>query len=178
MSNLNTTQKICTQITITLICLLLLSGFASAGDKRTPPPDLGKMSGLEAEAFYLGVNAVIWGYPVVLFEELMRGRTLPDIVKKGNPQSAVNQFGFMRQLRGPEYKQIATPNNDTIYAQSFADVSREPLVLSVPKVGAKRYYGFQLWDPNGDTFDYVGTRATGRDAGHYALVGPDWKHSV
>jgi hypothetical protein len=108
MSNLNTTQKICTQITITLICLLLLSGFASAGDKRTPPPDLGKMSGLEAEAFYLGVNAVIWGYPVVLFEELMRGRTLPDIVKKGNPQSAVNQFGFMRQLRGPEYKQIAT----------------------------------------------------------------------
>ena len=61
----------------------------------------------------------------------MRARTHPDIVKLGNPQSAVNQFGLVRELRGPEYKQIATPNNDTIYAQAFCDVSREPLILSV-----------------------------------------------
>lgn len=160
------------------ICCLCLATQAVAKDKRTPPPDLGGISGQEAAAFYLGVNAVIWGYPIVLFEQLMRGRTLPNIVKKGNPQSAVNQFGFMRELRGPEYKQIATPNNDTIYAQSFADVSREPLILSVPRVGETRYYGFQLWDPNGDTFGYVGSRATGREAGHYALVGPDWKGTL
>jgi len=45
-------------------------------------------------------------------------------------------------------------------------------------VGDKRYYVFQLWDPNGDTFNYIGTRTTGRDAGHYALVGPDWKGTL
>jgi hypothetical protein len=32
----------------------------------------------------------------------------------------------------------------------------------------------QFWDPNGDTFAYIGTRTTGRDAGDYALVGPGW----
>jgi hypothetical protein len=133
------------------------------------------MTGKEAEAFYLGLNAVIWGYPAVKFEELMQGRTQPDIVKLGNPQSAVNQFGLVRQLRGPEFKQIATPNNDTLYAQAFCDVSREPLIVSVPKVDEKRYYTLQLWDPNGDTFGYIGTRTTGRKAGHYALVGPGWK---
>jgi hypothetical protein len=163
---------------LSTLCLIFTSLFAVAADKRTPPPDLGTMKGLEAEAFYLGVNAVIWGYPSVKFEELMRDRTSPDIVAKGQPQAAVNQFGLVRQLRGPEFKQIATPNNDTLYAQAFCDVSREPIVLSVPKVDDKRYYTFQMWDPNGDTFAYVGTRATGREAGNYAFVGPDWRGTL
>lgn len=149
---------------------------AFAADKRTPPPDLGTMTGPEAQAFYLGLNAVIWGYPSVKFEELMRGRTPVDAeAVTGNPRAQVNQFGLVRSLRGPEFKQIATPNNDTLYAQAFCDVRREPLILSVPAVDAKRYYTFQLWDPNGDTFAYVGTRATGREAENYALVGPGWQ---
>lgn len=163
-------------VALSALVALALVGvpMAQAEDKRTPPPDLSGLSGPEAESFYLGTNAIIWGYPSVLFEQLMRGRTGPDIVAKGNPQSAVNQFGLVRDLRGPEFKQIATPNNDTVYAQSFVDVSREPVVLSVPAVPAPRYYTFQLWDPNGDTFGYVGSRTTGRDAGNYALVGPNW----
>lgn len=155
------------------------AGSAAAADKRTPTPDLGTMKGEEAEALYLGLNAVIWGYPAVKFEELMRGRTPPDAEEKtGNPRSQVNQFGLVRHLRGPEFKQIATPNNDTLYAQAFCDVSREPLVLSVPKVDDKRYYAFQLWDPNGDTFNYIGSRTTGREAGSYALVGPGWQGAL
>ncbi len=162
-----------TAAVVWLTAMIALTSPALA-DKRTPPPDLSGLTGEEAEAFYLGTNAVIWGYPMVVFEQLMRGRTSPDIVALGNPQSAVNQFGLVRELRGPEFKQIATPNNDTIYAQSFVDVSREPMVLSVPAVEAPRYYTFQLWDPNGDTFGYVGSRTTGREQGDYALVGPDW----
>ncbi len=161
-----------------LAVLALCSTAALSEDKRTPPPDLSGLSGPEAEAFYLGTNAIIWGYPAVLFEQLMRGRTSPDIVAKGNPQAAVNQFGLVRDLRGPEFKQIATPNNDTIYAQSFVDVSREPILLSVPAVEAPRYYTFQLWDPNGDTFGYVGSRTTGREAGDFAFVGPDWQGTL
>ncbi|MDW5318077.1 DUF1254 domain-containing protein [Rhizobium sp. PL01] len=149
---------------------------ASAADKRTPPPELGKLEGPEAQAFYLGLNAVMWGYPSVFFEDLMHGRTEADAEKKtGNPRSQVNQFALVRHLRGPEFKQIATPNNDTLYAQAFSDLSREPLILSVPAVEPDRYYVLQLWDPNGDTFAYIGSRTTGHDAGSFALVGPGWK---
>ncbi|OCP21255.1 MULTISPECIES: DUF1254 domain-containing protein [unclassified Ensifer] len=148
----------------------------NAADKRTPAPELGALQGREAQAFHLGVNAVMWGYPAVFFEDLMRGRTPVDAEEKtGNPRAQVNQFGLVRNLRGPEFKQIATPNNDTLYAQAFCDVSREPLVLTVPAVEPDRYYVMQLWDVNGDTFGHVGSRATGREAGHYALVGPGWK---
>ena len=70
-----------------LTSLVLAATAVQAEDKRTPPPDLSALSGPEAEALYLGTNAIIWGYPAVLFEQLMRGRTSPDIVAKGNPQS-------------------------------------------------------------------------------------------
>ena len=144
-------------------CCHLSSAFAA--DKLMRPPELGTLTGLEAQAFYVGLDAVMWGYPAVFFEDLMRGRTEPDAeAKTGNPRAQVNQFGLMRNLRGPEFKQIATPNNDTLYAQAFCDVRREPLVLSVPRVDATRYYCMQLWDPNGDTFHYVGSRTTGRAA--------------
>jgi hypothetical protein len=134
-------------------------------DIRVAPPELGTLAGPKAEAFF----------PAVLFEDLMLGRTDPDAEAKiGNPQSLVNQLSRMRHLRGPEYKQIATPNNDTLFIQGFCDVRREPLILSVPKVEANRYYVMHLWDAFGDTFDYVGSRKTGRESGHYALAGPDW----
>ena len=160
-----------------LIGLAIASLCASviADDKRTPPPELGTLSGVEAKAFSIGLDAVIWGYPSVFFEDLMMQRTLPGAeAATGNPRSLVNQFGLVRDLRGPEYKQIATPNNDTLYAEAFTDVSREPMVLSVPQVEPERYYTMQVWDPNGDTFAYIGSRTTGRQAGDYAFVGPSW----
>ena len=158
-----------------LVFCFVLSPAAFAADKRTPPPDLGNLKGVEAKAFYIGLDAVIWGYPSVFFEDFMRGRSLPDTEEvSGSPRSLINQFGRVRNLRGPEFKQIATPNNDTLYAQAFTDVSREPFILSVPQVEADRYYGMQIWDPNGDTFAYVGSRTTGRGAGHFAFVGANW----
>lgn len=148
---------------------------ASADDRQLPLPDLSGLQGEEAQAFYLALDAVIWGYPIVFFEDLMRGRAAPDAEEKtGNPGSQVNELARVRQLRGPEYTQIATPNNDTLYIQSFMDLSPEPMVLTVPAVDEGRYYAIQLWDPNGDTFAYVGTLTTGSDAGAYALVGPNW----
>jgi len=147
--------------------------FAAMSNKASL--DLSALSGLELEAFYLGLNATVWGYPVVKFEQLMRGRTLVDAaLTNGNPRAQVNGMALVRHLRGPEYRQIATPNNDTLYAQSFIDVSREPIVVSVPEVDVDRYYTMQFWDPHGDTFAYIGSRTTGSKAGDYALVGPDW----
>jgi len=150
----------------------------SAPGKGTAAPDLSGLAGVPAEMFLLASQVVVWGYPAVKFEQLMQVRTTEAILAMGNPRSAVNQLGLVRSLRGPEFKQIATPNNDTLYAQSFCDVSREPLVLSVPEVEADRYYTFQLWDPNGDTFGYVGSRTTGHAAGHFAFVGPGWSGTL
>src|SRR6201994_3561823 len=70
---------------------------------------------------------------------------------------------------------IPTPNSDTPYSLAWMDLRAEPMVLSVPAMDPKRYYSVMLCDGNTYNFGYIGTRATGSDAGDYMVVGPDWK---
>jgi hypothetical protein len=70
---------------------------------------------------------------------------------------------------------IITPNSDTPYSFAWMDLRAEPIVLSVPAVDPKRYYSVMLCDGNTYNYGYIGTRATGSEAGDYMVVGPDWK---
>jgi hypothetical protein len=70
---------------------------------------------------------------------------------------------------------IPTPNSDTPYSLLWMDLRAEPIVLSVPPVDPKRYYSVMLCDGNTYNYGYIGTRATGSEAGDYMVVGPDWK---
>jgi hypothetical protein len=69
---------------------------------------------------------------------------------------------------------IPTPNSDTPYSFVWMDLRAEPIVLSVPAVDPKRYYSVMLCDGNTYNYGYIGTRATGSEAGDYMVVGPDW----
>jgi len=70
---------------------------------------------------------------------------------------------------------VVTPNSDTPYSFAGIDLRAEPFVISVPAVEKKRYYSLQFVDWNTFNYGYVGSRATGNDAGDYLVVGPDWK---
>jgi hypothetical protein len=70
---------------------------------------------------------------------------------------------------------IPTPNSDTPYSVVWLDLRAEPMVLSVPAVDPKRYYSVMLCDGNTYNYGYIGSRATGSEAGDYMVVGPDWK---
>jgi hypothetical protein len=48
-------------------------------------------------------------------------------------------------------------------------------VLSVPAVEKGRYYAVQLEDGNTFNYGYIGSRATGNDAGDYLVAGPAWQ---
>jgi hypothetical protein len=52
------------------------------------------------------------------------------------------------------------------------DLRAEPMVLSVPAVDKNRYYSVMLNDGNTFNYGYIGSRATGSDAGDYLVVGP------
>jgi hypothetical protein len=69
---------------------------------------------------------------------------------------------------------IITPNSDTPYSLLWLDLRAEPMVISVPAIDRKRYYSVMLCDGNTYNYGYIGTRATGTDAGDYMVVGPDW----
>jgi len=66
-------------------------------------------------------------------------------------------------------------NHDTLLTVGWLDLRKGPLVLHVPDM-EDRYYSVQFTDPLKNTsFAYVGTRATGSQAGDYFVSGPGWK---
>jgi hypothetical protein len=69
---------------------------------------------------------------------------------------------------------VVTPNSDTPYSMLALDLRAERMVISVPAIDRERYYSVQLVDGNTFNFGYIGTRATGTEAGSYMVVGPDW----
>jgi hypothetical protein len=69
-------------------------------------------------------------------------------------------------------------NRDTLYVAGWLDLSKGPLVISVPDFSG-RYYSVQFTDPSKNiNFAYVGTRATGTKAGDHLITGPGWKGAV
>src|SRR5262249_20995409 len=65
------------------------------------------------------------------------------------------------------------PNADTLYSSAWLDLTKEPVVMSVPDIG-KRYYLMQLLDAWTNVFASPGTRTTGNRPGDFAIYGSDW----
>ena len=68
-------------------------------------------------------------------------------------------------------------NHDTLATGGWLDLNAEPQVLHVPDFSG-RYYSVQFTEPFNVNFAYVGTRATGTQAGSYLITGPNWKGQV
>ncbi|MEJ8856261.1 DUF1254 domain-containing protein [Variovorax robiniae] len=87
----------------------------------------------------------------------------------------LGKFRHYSEAFTPDNHDIVTPNNDTPYSWAWMDLRAEPWVVSVPAVPNQRYYVQQWIDLFTYNFAYIGSRATGNQAGSYMFVGPHWK---
>jgi hypothetical protein len=121
------------------------------------------------------MQAYIYGFPYVYMSEVRWGQVAVKVDPNSNlPHAAVNHFWHSRAMAGPESLAGGSPNNDTLYSITWLDLSKEPVIVSVPDVG-DRYYTMEIASFDSDNFAYVGMRTTGTKAGNYAIVGPLWK---
>lgn len=114
----------------------------------------------------------IYGLPMVMAYGIMYEYA----VDKSSSQFKAPFNTLYNEARVYTYEDTAvvTPNSDTPYSFSWLDLRTEPVVFSAPAIDPKRYYSLQLNDLNTYNFGYVGTRATGSEAGRYMIVGPRW----
>jgi hypothetical protein len=129
-------------------------------------PDIREAKAIAEEGF-------IYGLPIVMNYAVMYEYSVDR--NSGQFKAPFNQI--KNEARVYTYKDTAviTPNSDTPYSLLFMDLRAEPIVLSVPAVEKNRYYSVMLCDGNTFNYGYVGSRATGSEAGDYMVVGPDWK---
>ncbi len=134
--------------------------------KGVAAPDIAQVKAIAEEAF-------IYGLPLVMNYAVMNEFA----IDKNSSQFKAPFNSIYNESRVATYKDTAviTPNSDTPYSILWLDLRAEPMVISVPAVDKARYYAMQLIDGNTYNFGYVGSRATGVEAGDYLVVGPDWK---
>ena len=127
----------------------------------------------EKQAEELVKDAYIFGYPMVDSYRVQYSY----FIDKQSPEykGDWNQVHNVARVFTPKDTAIQTPNSDTPYSFVGADLRTEPMVITVPKVEAERYYSIQLIDMYTHNFAYIGSRATGNDAANFLLVGPYWK---
>jgi len=133
--------------------------------------------GLEADAYAQGLQAYIWGYPLVRMERAARQYT--DVPADNPPTSyraPLNEIGWARDLATSASKDMPTSNNDTFYMSAIVQLD-EPYILQVPDTH-DRYYVVDVFNMWQELEHYIGRRVTSTAAGAYALVPPGWSGNL
>jgi hypothetical protein len=131
-------------------------------------PTLDEVEATAEEAYIFSFPMLMgyrYGFATFLAPSLPSYRG-PMNVMHGDPQTLDHRF-----------RDVITPNADTPYSMACLDLRAEPMVLDVPAV-PDRYYVIQFVDLFGTNPHFVGSRATGSEAGSYLLVGPGYAGDV
>jgi hypothetical protein len=118
-------------------------------------------------------EAYIYGFPMIMNYGVMYAYAVDR--NSGQFKAPFNQIFNEARVFTPKDTAVVTPNSDTPYSVLLLDLRAEPVVLCMPKVEKNRYYSVQLVDMYTFNYGYMGSRATGNDAGCYIVAGPDWK---
>ena len=89
----------------------------------------------------------------------------------------VNTFTHSKRLLTPADREVVTPNNDTLYTNTWLDLAEGPLVIEVPDMG-ERYWTLGFLDMWTNPFSYAGRRTTGNRAQRLFVHGPQWQGVV
>ncbi|MGH8345510.1 MAG: DUF1254 domain-containing protein, partial [Pseudomonas sp.] len=157
---------------------LLASSLPALALAPAPEPGMQYVPGQgtdwrEEQAYTLGVQAYMFGYPWI-YNAALRWQWANQYVNDDTAYMPINHFWHAPRLVNAQWRDGGTPNNDTLYSLAWLDLSKEPMIVSVPAMG-ERYYTLQMLGMDSDNFAYIGQRTTGNKAGNYAIVGPNWK---
>jgi hypothetical protein len=157
-----------TYLTVLSLALATVIQATEQADKKpgNDVPSTGEIKAIVKEAY-------IYGFPMLMNYGVM----LEYFVNRNSGQfkAPFNTIYNEARVFTPKDTAIVTPNSDTPYSFVGMDLRAEPIVLCHPTVEKGRYFVIQLIDMYTFNYGYIGSRATGNEAGCFMVAGPDWK---
>lgn len=112
----------------------------------------------------------MFGYPILVMDFARRMHTS---VSFANEHAApTNQFAHNRLLASAREKAGVRPHADSLGSVAWLDLSKEPIVLSVPTIN--RHFVLPIWTAWYDLVAVISSRTVGIGNRHFAIVGPRW----
>jgi hypothetical protein len=118
----------------------------------------------EGEGWLHGLQAYLYGFPLVMMDLTKEQGTAA--ATAGEITAPINQFAVMTRYPDASFRAVPRTGLDTLFATAWADLDKEPLVLSVPDTDG-RYYVIALFDMWSNVFTSIGKRNTGTGAANF-----------
>ncbi len=153
--------------------MLTIALAAAAAAATLPNAAQCQAAALDPEAALAQANGLIgyiYGYPMVDLLKQQYNETHQ--VSPTQPVAApVNTIAVYPHVLTPATQgQLRAANADTLYLNSWIDLSHGPVLIDVPELDS-RYYTLAFMDLYARPY-HLGTRTNGGKASRYALVGP------
>ncbi|MGL3213320.1 DUF1254 domain-containing protein [Bradyrhizobium sp. BR 1433] len=127
----------------------------------------------EQEAHAIAVDAYIYFYPLLTMDITRKQFTNVE-PGKDNFKGPMNTFVNVPEYPPANFKGVVRSNFDTLYSVSWLDMTKEPVVVSVPDTDG-RFYLLPMLDMWSDVFASPGWRTTGTKAGTFLVTAPGWR---
>jgi hypothetical protein len=125
------------------------------------------------DARTIALDAYIYLYPLITMDVTRRQMTNDEAGKTAG-HGPMNTFANVPTYPPADFRGVVRPNFDTLYSIAWLDLTKEPMIVSVPDT-AGRYYLLPLLDMWSDVFASPGWRTTGTQAANFVVVPPGWR---
>lgn len=120
-------------------------------------------------------DAYIFSFPLIIMDATKKAGTNTE--KPTDNKAPVNQFLHATKLANAKFRQVVTPNVDTLYSQLFIDLSQDAVVIHKPK--STRFLSLEIMNAWSDCQTVLGTGGYDTDDERtYLLTGPDFNGTV
>jgi len=120
----------------------------------------------------IAVDAYLYFYPLLSIDVTRRQAT--NVPPHTKPLfGPANMFNNASEFPPANFKAVVRPNFDTLYSSAFLDMTKEPVVVSVPDTNG-RYYLLPMLDMWSDVFASPGWRTTGTKAQNFLVAMQGW----
>jgi hypothetical protein len=138
---------------------------------QTVPPAI-----TEQEAHAIAVDAYVYFYSLVTMDITRKQFTNIEPGKEFG-KGPMNMFVSVPEYPPADFKGVVRSNFDTLYSVAWLDLTKEPMVVTVPDTNG-RFYLLPMLDMWSDVFASPGWRTTGTQAANFLVTPPGWSGSI
>ncbi len=150
------------------ICLSVLLTGCGINSSVNEPAGESTATASATDVWETVKEAYIYSFPLVLMDATKVSATNTETVITG--KAPVNQFMHGEKLATAQFKNVVSPNVDTVYSQVWYDLSEEPIIYVLPET--ERFCKVQVLDA------WTNTPAILDKAGTYAITLSSWKGTL
>lgn len=119
-------------------------------------------------------DAYIFTLPLMMVDATVTAAT--NTVEVTEQKAPHNQFIHAAALATAEFKNVVTPNVDTIYSQIMLDLSKDAVILEMPRT--ERFCTAQLIDAYTNCVDVLDASTFEGESGCFILTGPGFDGGI